>query len=307
MTGHHRRNTHCADLTELNAHLAARCAEIARERRHPEQVEKTIAEVWVEERASLRAMPAPFDGYAEKSCGVSATALVNFERNRYSVECRYVGRAVTVRAYAERIVVVCEGRIIGEHPRCFARHQVLYNPWHYVPALARKPGALRNGAPFKDWNLPEPMTRLRERLVRHSDGDRQFVEILSMVTLYGLDAVSAACAAALEERVAASAHVVNLLHRASAPERAPPLQVPQALKLAIEPAANCDRYEGLLRLRAASNVHAVVHPSENTHASSTDRTTEIAASARHGECAGGEPERHQPEEACPDHLARTAP
>ena len=27
-------------------------------------------------------------------------------------------------------------------------------PWHYVPVLARKPGALRNGAPFKDWVLP---------------------------------------------------------------------------------------------------------------------------------------------------------
>lgn len=296
-----------ADLAELNAHLSARCAEIARERPHPEQRERTIAAVWAEERLALRAMPAPFDGFAEKSCGVSATALVNFERNRYSVECRYVGRAVTIRAYAERIVVVCEGRIIGEHPRRFARHQVVYNPWHYVPALERKPGALRNGAPFKDWNLPEPMTRLRERLARHSDGDRQFVEILSMVTLYGLDAVSAACAAALEERVVTSPHVVNLLHRASAPERAPPLQVPQALKLAIEPVANLCRYDGLLRPPLASNVPVVTHLPENTYASSTDRTTEVAPSARHGECAGGEPERHQPEETRADHLARAAP
>jgi transposase len=296
-----------ADLTDLNAHLAARCVEIARERRHPEQLDRTIAEVWAEERLALRAMPAPFDGYAERSCGVSATALVNFERNRYSVECRYVGRAVMIRAYAERIVVVCEGQVIGEHPRCFARHQVVYNPWHYVAALERKPGALRNGAPFKDWNLPEPMTRLRERLVRHSDGDRQFVEILSMVALYGLDAVSAACTAALEERVVTSAHVVNLLHRATEAQRPPPLQVPQALKLAIEPTANCDRYEGLLRLRAASNLPVVAHPPENTYASPTDRTTEVAAPARHGECAGGELERHQPKETRPDHLARSAP
>ena len=33
------------------------------------------------------------------------------------------------------------------------------------------------------------MTRLRERLARHADGDRQFVDILSMVALYGLEAV----------------------------------------------------------------------------------------------------------------------
>ena len=35
-------------------------------------------------------------------------------------------------------------------------HQTVYDPWHYVPVLARKPGALRNGAPFKDWGCPAP-------------------------------------------------------------------------------------------------------------------------------------------------------
>jgi hypothetical protein len=57
------------------------------------------------------------------------------------------------------------------------------------------------------------MTRLRERLARHCNGDRQFVEVLSLVAIYGLEAVSDACASALEKQVVASAHVVNLLHR----------------------------------------------------------------------------------------------
>jgi len=55
------------------------------------------------------------------------------------------------------------------------------------------------------------MTRLRERLAKRFDGDRQFVDILSMVALYGLEAVSDACVVALEEQVVSSAHVVNLL------------------------------------------------------------------------------------------------
>jgi transposase len=291
----------CADLTELNAHLAARCMELARERNHPEQLERKIAEVWDEERAALRAMPLPFDGFAEKSCRISATCLVNFERNRYSVECRYVGQIATVRAYAERIVVIGAGQIIGEHPRCFERGRTLYNPWHYVAALERKPGALRNGAPFKDWNLPASMTRLRERLAKHVDGDRQFVDILSMVALYGLEAVSEACAVALEEQVVSSAHVVNLLHRAAEPPRACVLQVPEALKLTLEPAANCDRYDQLLRPRAAVN-----YPLEEMYANSTDRTTQDAAPARHGERTGGESDGLEPEEARPDELAGAA-
>jgi transposase len=161
-----------ADLAELNRYLAARCLQLACERAHPEQPDRKIVEVWEEERAVLRAMPIPFDGFAEKPCRISSTSLVQFERNRYSVECRYVGQVATVRAYAERIVILCHGELIGEHPRGFDRNQTLYNPWHYVAALERKPGALRNGAPFKDWNLPTSMTRLRERLAKHADGDR---------------------------------------------------------------------------------------------------------------------------------------
>jgi hypothetical protein len=45
---------------------------------------------------------------------------------------------------------------VAEHSRSFGRGDTLYDPWHYVPVLARKPGALRNGAPFKDWVLPAP-------------------------------------------------------------------------------------------------------------------------------------------------------
>jgi hypothetical protein len=250
-------------------------------------------------------MPAPFDGYAEDTGRISQTCLVNFERNRYSVDCRFASRVATVRAYAERVVLMCGDEMIGDHPRFFGRGHVQYNPWHYVPALERKPGALRNGAPFKDWNLPAVMTRLRERLARHPDGDRQFVEVLSMVALYGLEAVTDACAVALNEQVVSSAHVVNLLHRAAAPAPVAPLQVPEALKLTIEPAANCDRYDRLLRSHVT--VVPINHPLEDHHANpTTDRTTEDLAPARYGERTGGEPDGLEPEKARPDDLAGAA-
>jgi hypothetical protein len=141
----------------------------------------------------------------ERVCRVSSTALVSFERNRYAVDRRCAGHTVGLRAYANKIVIVAEGRVIGEHTRQFARYLTIYNPRHYVPALEHTPGALRNGAPLKDWNLPGAMTRVRKRLAKHLDSDRQFAEILSMVALYGLEAVANACAAALEGSVVSSA------------------------------------------------------------------------------------------------------
>ena len=66
-------------------------------------------------------------------------------------------------------------------PRCFGRGETIYDPWHYVPVLARKPGALRNGAPFRDWVLPAAMERIRRKLKGIDDGDRQMVAILRCV------------------------------------------------------------------------------------------------------------------------------
>ena len=90
-----------------------------------------------------------------------------------------------------------EGSIVGEHRRRFGRGETIYDPWHYVPVLARKPGALRNGAPFKDWSLPASLERVRRKLRGSDDGDRQMVKILSAVLTDGLPAVEAACAEAL--------------------------------------------------------------------------------------------------------------
>ena len=83
---------------------------------------------------------------------------------------------------------------VGEHRRRFGRGATIYDPWHYVPVLARKPGALRNGAPFKDWSLPVSLARTRRKLKGSDDGDRQMVKILSAVLTDGRPAVEAACA-----------------------------------------------------------------------------------------------------------------
>ena len=58
---------------------------------------------------------------------------------------------------------------------------MIYDPWHYLPVLLKKPGALRNGAPFKDWALPPALARVRAKLQHHADGDRQFVQVLEEI------------------------------------------------------------------------------------------------------------------------------
>ena len=124
-----------------------------------------------------------------------------------------VGRPVEIRAYADRIELRQDGRAVGEHRRCFGRDQTVFDPWHYVPVLARKPGALRNGAPFKDWVLPAGLDRIRRKLAGAADSDRQMVNILIAVLSDGLPAVEAACLEALREGVHSADVVINILAR----------------------------------------------------------------------------------------------
>ena len=181
-----------ASYAELNAWLLDQCVASARRQPHPDQPERTVFEVFEAERPALIPYRGPFDGRRIQVGTVSKTCLVRFDHNRYSVMARAVGRPVEIEAYAERIVIRQDGKVVGEHARRFGRGQTSYDPWHYVPVLSRKPGALRNGAPFKGWVLPGALGRVQRKLARLDDGDRQVVTILSAVLSDGLEAVEAA-------------------------------------------------------------------------------------------------------------------
>src|SRR5256886_2188170 len=232
---------------ELNAWLLDKCIAYAKAHRHPELTEQTIWEVFEAERPKLVPYAGRFDGFHAVSASVSKTCLVRFDNNKYSVAASAVGRPVEVQAYADRIVIRQDGRIVAEHPRSFGRGDTVYDPWHYVPVLARKPGALRNGAPFKDWVLPAAIERIRRKLASTDDGNRQMVDILTAVLTEGLPAVKAACAEALGHGVHSADVVLNI--RARHREPAPPANImtPAALALRHAPIADCARYDNLRR------------------------------------------------------------
>ena len=208
-------------------------------------------EVWQGERAVLRAYAGRFDGFHASEVTASATCLVSFDRNKYSVMAHAARRAVQIRAYADRIVVRCGEEIVAEHPRSFGRDRTIYDPWHYLPVLARKPGAPRNGAPFLSWDLPPALAKLRRRLGSGDEADRRFVRVLSLVLTDGLDLVEAAVRDALEDGTA-SDDVLNILARRREPPRPHDIDTSPALALVHAPVADCARYDLLRGARAAA-------------------------------------------------------
>jgi hypothetical protein len=241
-----------ASLEELNGWLEAECRRWAERRPHPDRPKITVARAWEAERAALQRLPTPFDGYHETEHTVSGTCLITFDRNRYSVMARAARGVVRVRAYADRIVARQGEEIVAEHPRAFGRDRTIYDPWHYLPVLARKPGALRNGAPFQDWALPPGLSELRSRLGANDEADRRFVRVLAMVTTDGLEAVDAAAREAVDGGAASDDVILNILSRRREPPRPEAIVTGEALALTHAPTADCARYDLLRGAHAAA-------------------------------------------------------
>jgi transposase len=232
---------------ELNAWLLDQTIAYAKSHKHPETPERTVWEAFEAERGKLVEYRGRFDGFHSVPASVSKTCLVRFDNNKYSVASRAVGRPVEVHAYADRMIIRQDGVVVGEHVRSFGRGETVYDPWHYVPVLMRKPGALRNGAPFKDWLLPASLERIRRKLKVSPDGDRQMVKVLAAVLSDGLSNVEAACREALDQGVHSADVIINILARRR--DLAPPVAIltPESLRLRHAPMADCTRYDTLRR------------------------------------------------------------
>ena len=235
-------------LDALNAWLEAQCIAQWGQIEHG-VLPGTVADVHAAELASLMPPGRPFDGFVEHTKRVSPTCLVHFEGTRYSVPASFANRPVSLRIYPTRIVIAAEGQLVCEHSRIIDRShhggRTVYDWRHYLAVIQRKPGALRNGAPFAD--MPDAFRQLQSQLLRRPGGDREMAEILALVLQHDEQVVLCAVELALEAGVATKTHVLNVLHRlidGKAPP-ASPIDAPQALRLAQEPLANVGRYDAL--------------------------------------------------------------
>ena len=242
-------------MSELNAHLRERMLFDARENPHPEFREKRVWDVYEEERPYLRRQDVPFPGYTSDERRADSQCMVRFDSNHYSVPCEYAGKHVTVRVFAYRLILASDGCPIAEHKRAFGKGQYILDPMHYLPLLKRKPGALRNGRPFPEWELPSPVRAVWESLRRYPDWDRQMARILSAIPVYGAEAVSVACEMAIEEKAVSQNVVLNYLTRLTEEPEGKPMPVSKVLKLKEEPRSDCSVYDSLLEnARCCANI-----------------------------------------------------
>lgn len=198
-----------ADVPELNAYLHQRC--LAEAPRTVAGYTESISVRFARDQA--KALPLPvhrFDACICQPAQVDKYQTVRFDRNRYSVPRTCAYRAVTVKGYIDRVEVVERGQAVARHARSYGRDEQVLDPLHYLPALRRRPAALDHAPVLRDWQLPEPFTRLRQRMEeRHGRvaGGRHFVRVLVLLGEQPQERVQAAVQACLRRNELHAEHV----------------------------------------------------------------------------------------------------
>jgi hypothetical protein len=166
------------------------------------------------------------------------------------VPSTFANQPVSLRVYPDNLKVVANSKVVAKHERVFCRDhrdpgKTIYDWRHYLSVVQRKPGALRNGAPFME--LPDVFKQLQSKLIKRPGGDREMVNIPSLVLLHDECLVEQAVGLALKIENPSTQHVINCLSRILDAPKPKTRSAPPKLRLVTEPVANTGKYDGLRR------------------------------------------------------------
>ena len=89
------------------------------------------------DRAAMITLPPvpPVTGW-HKTARLPRDYYVRLDGNDYSADPLVIGRRIEITADLARVRVLCDGRVVADHERCWAKHQTLTDPAHLQAAKA---------------------------------------------------------------------------------------------------------------------------------------------------------------------------
>ena len=84
-------------------------------------------------------------------------------------------------------------------------------------------------------------------MMKEKRGDKAIVDVLSAIPEHGVEAVNIACELAIEDQMITRDYILNAINRLKSSVTASVIEIPESLKLTIEPLADCQQYNQLLQ------------------------------------------------------------
>lgn len=201
------------DVEDLNVQFRRWRDEVAHRRPHPEQRDRTVAEVLAEEQPRLLPLPAhPFETEVMRMVTSGKTPYVRFDRNHYSIPHTHVRRPLTLLASPTIVRLVAGTNEIARHLRSYDTNAILEQEAHVAGLVAAtrqdNPSSARDRLRLA---VPVAATLL-ERLAARGESLRlHTARLLALLDDYGPQDLSAAIDRALERDALGAGTIAHIL------------------------------------------------------------------------------------------------
>jgi hypothetical protein len=182
---------------------------VAMKRQHPVQKQRTVADVFTDERERLMPLPeAATPTELVTSAPADKTALVSFDTNRYSVPPEAANRILTLVASDVEVRLLDRDRVVATHVRSWAKNTTVEDPAHRAAILATKPGARDGkGRDRLRAEIPHADELMRRWLEDGRNVGSLVARTLKLLDLYGASIV----ASAVDDLLAKGGHDLGAL------------------------------------------------------------------------------------------------
>lgn len=204
-----------ADVDDLNGQFRRWRDEVAHQRPHPEQRDRTVADVLADEQPRLLPLPAhPFETDVMRAVIAGKTPYVRFDRNHYSIPHTHVRRPLTLLASATTVRVLDGLDELARHVRSYDTGQTIEQAAHVAGLIAAtrqtNPSSVRDRL-----RLAVPaLATLFERLAARGESLRApTARLVALLDDYGPQELTAAVSRALETDALGAGTIAHLLEQ----------------------------------------------------------------------------------------------
>jgi hypothetical protein len=201
------------DVDDLNAQFRRWRDDIAHQRPHPEQRDRTVAEVFAEEQPRLLPLPAhPFETAVMRLVVSGKTPYVRFDRNSYSIPHTHVRRPLTLLASPTLVRLLAGSEEIARHDRSYDTGQVIEQEAHVAGLVSATRQANPSSARDRLRLAIPATTTLLERLAARGESLRLHVaRLLALLDDYGPQELATAIDRALERDALGAGAIAHIL------------------------------------------------------------------------------------------------
>ena len=193
LVGYSRRNffvpiPRAESMDSLNEQLLESCLRY-RSTHHVQGRSQPVREMYLADKAGLHPVaPYRYETARIATHSVGDYSTVRFDRNDYSVPVRFLRKTVTVKGYANKVVIICDRDTAITYDRLMGQGETAYRLEHYIDLLEQKPRSVFQAKPVRQ-TVKKELLDLGRVL---PGGNKDMVRILRMCVDYGEDRVISA-------------------------------------------------------------------------------------------------------------------